>query len=166
MIFKKIYMQKPIKKNYSLNTLLIISIHCIFFNSCDTNNINEDCFKSKKVSFDFSKSSFNFGNNDLLIIDDFTFRHSYYLDSLNIGFYLPKEEIIILEVGGKIAKQKTNNITYSRFLANHLQNSNIYTIDNPNKLLALGILDIKRKDGKKVQVCGTENLLRNIKAIH
>ena len=154
MIFKK-------------TTLKYLVFVCVFtfLNSCESANNNDSCFKSKKISFDFYNSSFEFKSEDFLAIDNHVFKHSYFLDSINTGLYLPKEEIIIMNLGGKIAKQKTINITYTRQIAKQLKKSNRYKIINHHKLLALGILEIKRNDGKEIEICGSKSILAYINQI-
>ena len=61
---------------------------------------------------------------------------------------------------GKVAGQKTNNITYSKAI----KKSNEYQITNLHKLLAFGVLEIKRKDNEKIRICGSKSVLAHIKS--
>ena len=146
-------------------TFLVFVYVFICLNSCEFTNNYDRCFESKKISFDFYNSSFNFKSEDFLAIDNHLFKHSYFLDSINTGLYLPKEEIIIMNLEGKIAKQKTFNTTYTRQIAKQLKKSNKYQIIDYHKLLALGVLEIKRNDGKEIKICGSKSILANINQI-
>lgn len=145
----------------TLTSLVFVYVFT-FLNSCDLTNNEDRCFESKKISFNFYNSSFNFKSEDFLAIDDLLLKHTYFLDSIKTGLFLPKEEIIIMNLEGKIAKQKTNNITYTRQIAKQLKKSNRYQIIDHHKLLAIGVLEIKRNDGKKIKICGSKNILAYI----
>ena len=100
---------------------------------------------------------FSFKKVDTLVIDKYRFTHVNHLDSLELGDYLPGQNPIIVELNGKQAKVKSNEISLGRALAKKLMKSGNYDIRNVPELLTSGTLEFSRKDGNDIHICIPKN---------
>jgi len=124
----------------------------LFVFSCTNNSVTTTCtFNSDEVVIDYIIPS-DFDDHLKIVIDGMEFRHSYFLDSINSGNYLPKERIIIFSIDGKEAYQVTNKITIASIFARKLRNTGNYKISNGAQVLTQGILKITRVDDKDINL--------------
>ena len=123
------------------------------------------CFTAKQVYVEFIPP-FTFSEEDTLYIDQKKFSHTYYVDSIKTGDYLLKEELIILQIESKQAKEKTTNIAIARTLARKLINTKKYKILNGPELITTGKLKIERTDKKLIKICHTNGYLVKIDPVY
>lgn len=134
-----------------------------FFNC--RNDETRNCFDTKQLYIEFSPP-FTFSEEDTLYIDGLKFSHTYYLDSIKKGNFLPKEQLIILEMENKQAKEKITSVGIGRTLARKLKNTRDYKILNGPELITTGKLKIERLDKKTINICSTPNYLAKLKAVN
>lgn len=131
--------------------LFIISLVLLNFNSSCVKE-KKPCFLSENIGIQFI-APLEYTKSDTLQIDDLRFTHVTYLDSIELGNYLPNKTMILLEVEGKQAKENTNPLTIGMILAKKLKKSGQYNILNRAEILTTGKLRFSRKDGKEIKIC-------------
>lgn len=142
---------------FKIIIILFISVSCVGKFEHQKNS-----FSSKTISIKFIEP-FTYSNLDTLIIDDKKFTHTYSMDSINNGNYLPKERITLFEIEDKKASVKNNPINIARILSFKLKASGDYKIINIPEVLTKGIIKFQRVDMDTIKVFITEGYQANIK---
>jgi len=135
---------------------LFFILCALCFGCTDSTGVNLNCLASESIGIQFTKP-FDYKKTDTLSIDGVKFTHVSFLDSLDLGNYLPGKDAVIVEVRGKQATENTNEISMGRWLARQLNKSGNYKILNGAELLTSGKLRFTRVDGEKIEICTTQD---------
>lgn len=141
---QRLFLAMRIKPFFISLVLLGLTLSCV--------KDKKPCFSSESIGIQFT-APFEYRKSDTLQIDNLKFTHVTYQDSLELGNYLPNKTMILLELGGKQAKENSNQISIGIILAKKLNRSGQYNILNRAELLTTGKLRISRKDGKNIKIC-------------
>lgn len=135
---------------------IYIYILCLsFLASCNKE------IKHTKIQIQF-KQNMSFEKNAYLKIDNHTFKHNRYIDSLNS--YLPNHKITIIK-HDKEFTESTNNIYVGMSLAKKIIATKDYKIDNKQRILIEGVIELSRLDKKPILISHSENypiIIKNI----
>jgi len=108
----------------------------------------EPVFMANRVKLRYMNSFF-FKKTDSLSIDDETYFHSMYIDSMSK--YLPMKYVGIKK-GNKIFKEPINKLFLSINLAEKIISSDKYIIHNRSQVLLEGVIDFSRKDSLPIKI--------------